>query len=93
MLSEIGDNDDIDIIIGFLMSDNETNLRDYADSINKDSGYVGIFLDGNQYIISNDKKEFILLITLLYIMILKKYGNQMKEYLLKLIHKHEKQLG
>ena len=54
---DVGDIDDIDIMVGFLKADDETKLRDYSDVLCSDSDYKGIYLDGNQYIISNNKKE------------------------------------
>ncbi|MCR5541722.1 MAG: hypothetical protein K6F71_13020 [Ruminococcus sp.] len=51
------DVDDADFIVGFLKSNDETKLREYSDVLCNDSGFKGIFLDGNQYIISNDTKE------------------------------------
>ena len=54
---DVGDIDDIDIMVVFLKADDETKLRDYSDVLCSDSDYKGIYLDGNQYIISNNKKE------------------------------------
>lgn len=51
------DVDDADLIVGFLKSNDETKLREYSDMLCNDSVFKGIFLDGNQYIISNDTKE------------------------------------
>ena len=48
---------DIDIIVGFIKANDETKIQEYSDMICNYSGYKGIFLDGNQYIISNDKNE------------------------------------
>ncbi|WP_242843396.1 hypothetical protein [Ruminococcus albus] len=54
---DVGDIDDVDIIVGFIKANDETKIQEYSDMICNDSGYKGIFLDGNQYIISNDKNE------------------------------------
>ena len=48
---------DIDIIVGFIKANDETKIQECSDMICNYSGYKGIFLDGNQYIISNDKNE------------------------------------
>lgn len=54
---DVGDIDDVDIIVGFIKANDETKIQEYSDMICNYSGYKGIFLDGNQYIISNDKNE------------------------------------
>ncbi len=54
LFSDVGD---VDIIVGFIKANDETKIQEYSDMICNDSGYKGIFLEGNQYIISNDKNE------------------------------------
>lgn len=64
LLSEIDGDEDIDIIYDFLKSSNEVKLAKYGDILYSDGELEGLFLDGNQYIISGDKENVYIVDTL-----------------------------
>lgn len=55
LLSEIDSDEDIIIVSGFLMENNdEMKLSKYADMMYSSGEFEGTYLDGNQYLISGD---------------------------------------
>ena len=56
LFADVGDSDDIALIKGFLAADDTEKKLKYGDMLNTDTKRVGIFLDGNQYIIASDGK-------------------------------------
>jgi hypothetical protein len=43
LFSDVGDIDDVDIIVGFIKANDETKIQEYSDMICNYSGYKGIF--------------------------------------------------
>lgn len=63
LYSEV-DDDDLDLIIDFVKSDDNEKLKKYSDYIYQENEYDGVFLDGNQYIISSDRNTVCVIDTL-----------------------------
>lgn len=58
LFTDVGDSDDITLIKGFLAADDTEKKLKYGDMLSTDTKRVGIFLDGNQYIIDAVAEEF-----------------------------------
>ncbi|MBO5382958.1 MAG: hypothetical protein J6A30_01525 [Ruminococcus sp.] len=63
LLSEIDDSE-LDEIIEFVKSDTQTKLEKFKELLYEGNEYDGVFLDGNQYIISSDSINVIIIDTM-----------------------------
>ncbi len=60
LISEIDDSN-LEEVIDFLNSDDETKLTKFSDYLYDGKEYDGICLDGNQYLISNNKDDIVII--------------------------------
>lgn len=63
LLSEIDDSE-LDEIIEFVKSDTQTKIEKFKEFLYEGNEYDGVFLDGNQYIISSDSVNVIIIDTM-----------------------------
>lgn len=63
LLSEIDDSE-LDEIIEFVKSDTQTKIEKFKELLYEGNEYDGVFLDGNQYIISSDSVNVIIIDTM-----------------------------
>ncbi|MGX7150328.1 hypothetical protein [Enterococcus ureasiticus] len=60
LLSEI-DDENLQETIDFINSDNETKIKEYKDILYEGDQYEGVFLEGNQYLLSNTESKVLII--------------------------------